>query len=345
MDKEVKKNHDRKQLKRKLASKEKAKLRRKGSKIKQNRNLSSSYDNIIIIDGNFRFSSNKTLVLKRISAIEKALNREETVFVNLTGVTHIDLEAIVLLLGIMAEFRAKNILFNGNFPQNKVVKEQLMQSGFFKQLFPDSDYEHENFSFGSKKGIYTHGQKLLDKDLSADLISESLITVFGKKKRSQGAQRILIEAMKNTVQHAGNSRKEKFWWLSIRKDKKNKKVTFSFLDYGVGIFNSLKSKSETDPGYNALKKFLLGRSDASILEKIMEGKLNNISRTRKPQHGTGLPGMKTAIDNNFISKLVILSNNVYANVGSVEYEQLNVNFSGTLIQFEIIDTCKSFDYE
>jgi hypothetical protein len=53
--------------------------------------------------------------------------------------------------------------------------------------------------------------------------------------------------------------------------------------------------------------------------------------------------MKSALDNNYISKLTILSNNVMGDVGLNSYKELNTPFSGTMIQFEIIDTCTTFD--
>lgn len=344
--KEVKRNRDKKLAKRKIVSKQKSKQRRilKG----QNQNLPvlpterRSYKRIYVAKSDFRFGNNRDEVLSLISRIEKSLHHSESVFIDLVQVKSIDLEAIVLLLGIMAEFNTQGIKFNGSLPLDFVARGKLKDSGFLERLFPQT----VNYSFGKKKGIFTHGKNVTDQNLTADIISNSLIAVFGKRKRSQGAQRVLIEAMKNTISHASTSPGRNHWWLSVREDPKEGKVTFSFLDYGVGIFKSLTSRDKSDPGYSWLEKNLkLGYSNHVILEKIMNGELHNVSRTKKQQHGTGLPSMKSAYSNGFISKLTIMSNDVIGDVGNGVYQKIPVNFSGTLIQFEIVDTCKSFDYE
>ena len=44
--------------------------------------------------------------------------------------------------------------------------------------------------------------------------------------------------MKNTVSYSSNDKNKRHWWLSIKRDSSNKAVTFTFLDYGIGIFES-----------------------------------------------------------------------------------------------------------
>ena len=336
-----------KRFRRRLKSKEK--LFRKNKLINEKRSQGISilqrhpeYDSRQIAPTDFRFVNNRNGVLSFIGRLEKILNRQKSVFVHLKEVKFIDLEAIVLLLGIMAEFKSVGIAFNGNFPLNIAVKKILNNSGFFEQLYPNT----KEYTFGSKKGIYTHGKKIYDMDSSCEELSEAMSCVFGIKRRNQGARRVLLEAMKNTISHASASSNKRHWWLSFRKDEEKKKLTVSMLDYGRGIFSSLGFRDKDDPGYKWLEKNMkLGFTNYKILKKIMSGELKSVSRTRKPQHGNGLPGMKTALDNNFISKLVILSNNVYADIGSEVYTEIDNNFSGTLIQFQIDETCKSFPYE
>lgn len=302
----------------------------------------TSYDYEPEAPKNFSFSSNENGVLKYIGLLERYLNERKTVFVKLNNIVNIDQEAVILLLGIMAEFKSAKIEFNGNFPILLKAKNILINSGFLKQLFPDD----QQVSFGSKQGIYTHGNKIYDEMSCTEALSEALECVFGEKRRSQGARRVLLEAMKNTIAHASPNKNKRHWWLSFNRDEKNNILIVSMLDYGVGIFKSLSIESPDNPGYSWYKKtFSLGYSNSTILQKIMESELVNISRTRQSKHGTGLPGMKTALENQFISKLVIVSNNVYADVSENTYRILNTEFNGTLVQFEICKKCKSFPYE
>ena len=301
----------------------------------------SPYDEEPIAPSSFKLSTNENGVLKYIAKLERYLNKEKTVFVRLNNITEIDQEAVVLLLGIMAEFKSSGIRFNGNFPKNPKSKRILTESGFFKQLYPNN-IEH---SFGSKQAIYTHGQKVYDEESSCEKLSEAMTCVFGEKRRSQGARRVLLEAMKNTIAHASSSTDKRNWWLSFNKDSVNKKLVVSMLDYGVGIFKSLGIESPDNPGYSWYEKNInLGFSNKKLLSKIMNGDLN-VSRTRESKHGTGLPGMKSALKNSFISKLVIISNDVFADISNNQYRTIDTSFSGTLIQFEICENCKSFPYE
>lgn len=336
-----------KRHRRSLRSKQKARSKRKRGKERRIvqtalRSEISSYLAKVTLPPDFKFSSNRNGVLSKISEIESYLKKRSSTVVLLEDVKFIDIDAISLLLGIMAEFRARKIKFNGTFPKDPIIKSELIKSGFFEQLFP----ERRLITFGTKKEIFTHGSNILDQELTDEVISTSLKAVFGQKKRSQGVQRILIEAMKNTIQHADLAKNRRHWWLSVRELPDINKVIFSFLDYGIGIFQSLRSRDITDPGYTWFEKLAgLGTSNPRILRRIMDGELHNVSRTRKAQHGTGLPGMKTALVHNYVSKLVIMSNDVYADISQDDYSSLNANFSGTFIQFEVVKTCRSFDYE
>ncbi len=338
-----------KRFRRRLKSKAKQDSRRRLKQyLIENRGLQyrstkiSTYDFEPEAPKNFSFVSNEDGVLKYIAKLEKYLYQGSTVFVNLDKIINIDQEAVVLLLGIMAEFKSAKIEFNGNFPRSPKAKSILFKSGFLKQLYP----ENQQFSFGSKQGIYTHGNKVYDEASSSEALSDAIVCVFGEKRRSQGARRVLLEAMKNTIAHASPNESKRHWWLSFNRDEINKKLTVTMLDYGIGIFKSLSVESPNNPGFSWYRKnFSLGFSNPKILEKIMQGELQGVSRTRESKHGTGLPGMKTALKNNFISKLVIVSNDVYADVSSNDFRSLSTKFSGTLVQFEICNKCKSFPYE
>lgn len=338
-----------KRFRRRLKSKKKKALKRKNIALQLYiKNLygispkSTYFDREPEAPPNFSFSSNENGVLKYIGLLEKYLNEGKTVFVKLNHILNIDQEAVILLLGIMAEFKSANIEFNGNFPLSLNAKKILINSGFLKQLYP----HNQQFSFGSKQGIYTHGNKIYDEMSCSEALSDALICVFGERRRSQGARRVLLEAMKNTIAHASPNSNKRHWWLSFNRDEKNNKLIVSMLDYGVGIFESLSTESDENPGFTWYQKtFSLGFTNPTILKKIMDGELVGISRTRKSKHGTGLPGMKSALQNQFISKLVIVSNDVYADVSENIYRHLNAKFNGTLVQFEICHKCKSFPYE
>ena len=157
-------------------------------------------------------------------------------------------------------------------------------------------------------------------------------------------QRVFIELMQNTNNHASNHRKgEKLWWSSIIHNKKEEKVCFSFIDYGVGILDSLKNKETGKFAriMTAIKNILKPQNNADILKLLLEGKIHELIKEQAYNRGKGLPGIYKAWKSNDISNLIVITNNVYANVANNEYREMTNDLSGTFIYWEINKNNKS----
>jgi hypothetical protein len=164
--------------------------------------------------------------------------------------------------------------------------------------------------------------------------------ILGHPAIYKGLQRSLVELMQNSFNHAAPSKEgEKHWWLSVNVNEKQKNASFSFIDYGVGIFESLNGKTEDSKWFNwrIITDLFNSKNDADILKLILDGELHK-TVTGKHYRGKGLPGIKEAMDRNQISNLYIITNSVYANVLENKYELLPHNFEGTFVYFEINDT-------
>jgi hypothetical protein len=68
------------------------------------------------------------------------------------------------------------------------------------------------------------------------------------------------------------------------------------------------------------------------LRDILEGKIE--SRTGIPYRGKGLPAIYKAFLSGRISKLVIIANDVYANVADGDYRKMGTELGGTLLYWE-----------
>jgi hypothetical protein len=287
----------------------------------------------------FSFRNNPDRVIEFLNKVKDCFDKKQKIFIRLDAVTIIDYDAIVVLFSIMIRFKSQGIKFNGDFPENKQAKEILTQSGFFKNLYKQFK-EEDRYSVQAENehGIHTHAFKNVDSELSAKIISQASRTIWGETRRCQGAQRTLLELMQNTNNHASFEKEgDKHWWLSVNHDKLNNKVSFSFVDYGVGVFRSLANKQEGSKFYNAIEK-MLDRfkygNNAELLKLILNGELH---RTVTGEHyrGKGLPGIREAMKRNQISNLFVISNNVFSNVASEEYRLLDTSFTGTFISWEL----------
>jgi len=84
----------------------------------------------------------------------------------------------------------------------------------------------------------------------------------------------------------------------------------------------------------ATARILGFKSNADILKEILLGNVR--SRTRLSYRGKGIPGIFKAFKRGQLRNLIIVTNDVYANVGEERFETLNIGFEGTFFYWEIV---------
>src|SRR5690606_864526 len=249
----------------------------------------------------------------------------------------ISYDAIVVLLSIMVRFKATKIDFNGDFPENEEARRILTESKFLQYLY-QSFRNEDRYQLGQNSSIVTHAWKDVDSELGNELIKNASKTIWGEERRCQGVQRTLIELMLNTNNHADDSKKgEKHWWLSVHHDKVNKKVSFAFIEFGVGVFTSLNNKRYGSKFFgivDKLKERVKFGNNADLLRLIMDGTLHRTA-TGKPYHGKGLPGINKVRERNQISNLNIITNDVHASLDNDSFQIMSKSFSGTFVYWEL----------
>ena len=286
----------------------------------------------------FSLVENESQTLDFLSKLKSLLENKRKVLVHLEFVTRMTTDAIVVLLSSMVRFKSLHIDFNGTHPMNQGVRGILKKSGFFTYLF--NQYEDEdNYEFNEENSkIYTHGSKAVVSVLADSLIESASRSLWGEPRRCQGAQKTLVELMHNTFDHASLQKGEKHWWLSVEHNKKEKCVTFSFIDFGMGIYNSLENKAPNDPlrrAWNTLKSLNpFSKSQVELIKLILEGKLHR-SESGDYYRGKGLAKIYELCKGNKISSLCIISNRAYINVEKEDYHTINNEFQGTFVSFKI----------
>jgi hypothetical protein len=243
--------------------------------------------------------------------------------------------AIVVLLSILVHFKTNKINFNGNFPKNPKAKNILKNSGFFKYLYEDFG-EQETYSFENE--ICTHANKRANSELSDEIIKKASRFIWGEERRCTGVQRVFLELMQNTNNHASiNVQGEKHWWATMNNSENDKSVSFSFIDFGVGIFESLAKKKEDNKFFDAINKVknvFNFKTNAELLRLLLNGEVHK-TVTGKYYRGKGLPGIFEACKNNKISNLIIVSNDAFADYSNNAFISLNNKLSGTFVYWEL----------
>jgi len=282
-----------------------------------------------------------------VNKLAEHYDRRKRVYVSLQNIKRIDYDAIVVLLAILIRFKAAKIGFNGDFPQDESAREILLKSRFFESLYRKFA-DQAVYRVGSENAIHTHANKSVDPTLSARIIEKASESVWGKRRRCQGIQRIFMELMQNTNNHASfYSQGDKHWWVSVNHRPKDKRVFFTFVDFGVGVFRSLDNKTVGSKWFAWRTKLgtLLRRTDnAEVLELILAGVLHQ-TVTGKQFRGKGLPGIKEVLDRQGVSNLFIITNNVYADISKNSYRLMGNEFGGTLVSWELDQSNLSTAYD
>lgn len=281
-------------------------------------------------------------MLHFINQLSKAYESRKKVFIRLNGVKHISGDGLIILLSNVAQFKSARIDFNGDFPKDKSVYNSLLKTSFYDAIYNKNYLKNGHYDL-TKNDIFTHAQKNVDADLTAGLIEENSPFLWGEKRRSMGLQRIFIELMQNTNNHASHTLGDKLWWLNVTRKHNPKTLCFSFIDYGMGIFNSLSTKTEKDKFYGWITKvipFFNPEDHNVLLEAMLQGRFHK-TVTGKYYRGKGLPGIYNQLNKNSISNLIIISNDVYANVKNNNYIKLRNTLEGTFVYFEVDSTCNN----
>ena len=291
----------------------------------------------VLAPDNFSFVNNTLEIVQFIDTLSKLFDQRKRVFIDMKNVSNLSFDALVVLLSIMVNFKTHRIGFNGNFPKSKAAKDLLLESGFFHYLYKELNLK-DRYNLNEKNRIHTHAWKDVDSPLGAKIIGEASETIWGEPKRCQGVQRAFLELMQNTNNHASKEKEgEKHWWLSVTHVVEERKVAFSFVDFGIGIFASLNNKTSKSKFFNwaeKLKKAFTFRDNADLLKLILDGELHK-TVTNKHFRGKGLPGLQTLMKRNQISNLYIVTNDVKADVKNDSYKTLNGNFNGTFVYWEL----------
>lgn len=266
-----------------------------------------------------------------LTVLTQKLNKGRAIFVDLSLVEFIGVETILVLISLIKNNgtnKRRKAGISGNAPKQQTQAFQLLyDSGFYEEFnssFPVREQHQRKGNIEHRKG------EKVSVDIAAKLVKEANLSILGKECYPPEIYRILIEAMGNTREHANPSQQAlENWWTMLYTEKNDKRASFVFYDGGVGILKSLRNK---------LKSFfdtLIGVKDEDVFHDLMEGKGSNRSRTKLPFRGKGLPAMTKAFERKHIKNLRIISNNISAYVDKKQFIQVEKEFKGTLLYWEI----------
>ena len=312
-------NHRLNQIRRKDAREYYEKKRFKNYKVR------TAPDDFSIID-------NCEKVIGFINGLRKDYHNKRKVFVNMRQVTKVTNESLCLLLSNMMLFRDSRIDFNGNFPADGKASRVVMESGFLEQLY---NKRGRNSINKVNSPIYTHSAYKSNADIADAIILSCSKFLWNEECNCSGVYNAFIELMANTIEHADEIEGKQKWWVTATKDEENEKVTFSFVDYGRGIIKTLTNADQKR--HKTIVEKLLAKwtgNEAMLLKEVMEGALT-LSEKDGTHYGNGLNSIYQDMEDGQLDNVVIISNNIFADVKNGKYNKMNESFPGTFICWEI----------
>lgn len=247
-----------------------------------------------------------------------------SLFIDLNQVKTIDPEAVAAFVAVM---ESRSLEARGNQPLDADCRRRLHDFGFFKRVAGVQSAE----TMGEFRREHV-GTKV-DTESVQSLIAFGM-RQLGLNKKHGPSYRMFCEAISNTFQHADRNRRQsgtRRWWAHAYFDAARNVVCFTAIDLGVGIVKSLDRRQRLA---ELQELHLTGLSQGERLKRLLEG-VTIPSRTGERHRGRGLPSMRAECKQGRINNLVITSNQGFARVATDTYENLQGEFPGTIVYWEV----------
>jgi hypothetical protein len=274
----------------------------------------------------FSLINNTEPTIEYFNNAHKELKKKNRIIFDISHIQTLTTDAIAVQIAKIKDtkFHLNNGIL-GNEPKNETLKQLFVQSGF---------YDHVNTRGAKPKNdkkllIHEITNNRVEPDIAKEACLQGLKHTFQNEEIFEPLYDILIEVMQNTNNHAGETRGVYDWWLHVYNHPDSFKTSYTFLDLGVGIFESL-------PVQSFKRDFLelLGlKSNLDLVPKLFAGEIK--SRTARPERGKGIPQVFECSQNKTFETFILISNDVYADLKTQSYKLIKTPFEGTLFYWEI----------
>lgn len=292
----------------------------------KNRSLPSNKHYRIKVPDVFSMTKNPIEMVDFLNRLRIAFINKPGVYVDLSKTKQITADAVTVLVSHLRDGRINlGKPYLGNNPEDLKLKHQFAESGFYKYV------RSNELNYSEKGNIIARHQYKVDDEIAKKLIDFGTEKLFGHYVKQGGTYNVLTELMNNTRDHATGKGKKEYkekWWASAHYDAEEKKITFTFMDNGVGIFNSRELSAR-----NYVFKLLGLSTNIDLLKKMLNRELP--SSTEFPYRGRGIPSINANLKRQQIKNLVIISNDVFANVDTDNFFILKNPLNGTFFSWEI----------
>lgn len=281
----------------------------------------------------FSLIDNTNEVVGYLNDCRKTLHKEKKITIDISQIEQLSTDAIALLVACVNDisFTGKYGILRGNAPNNIELAKLFIESGFYKHVETDNpNLKHRNKA--EENLLHRESHVKVQSDIAKSACQYGTRHVLNNDKPFPIVYEMLIEAMSNTNNHANKIERGKTkWWLYVY-NAPNNTTCYSFVDLGVGIFESVPMSA-----YKKLKKLLNISSNTDLAKDLLEGKIKSREKIDQNIRGKGIPQIARNSDSENIGRAFIISNDVKINLKTKLAEKLDNDFKGTFLYWELIN--------
>lgn len=278
----------------------------------------------------FSIIDNTAEVLQYFSDCRTKLHNKENILFDIRNVSVITPDAIALLVACTNDdnFRGKYSKIEGNEPKLAEPRKLFEESGFYN--FVNSSKETKYSQKSSSNLLHKESHFSVRSDIAKEACLYGTNHVFKNANPIPELYEILVEAMSNTNNHASSNFADKTKWWLYTYNNPDGTTSYSFVDLGVGIFNSLPVKA-----YKKLWRKMIGAHNVDLVEDLLNGKIKSREKVDNELRGKGIPQIAYNSQAELFRRAYIITNDVKINLKTRLSEKLAINLHGTFIYIEL----------
>lgn len=288
---------------------------------------------IMTAPSNFSFVDNTNEMIGYINSCKDALHKNKKIKIDISKIEHLSPDAITLLVANVNDkkFSGKYGQIEGNAPECKDLAKLFVESGFYQYVKPESRVlqsaknEKENL-------LHRESHVKVEPNLAAKACRLGMRHVMEDKYRVPELYEMLVEAMSNTNNHANKQEVGTTKWWLYTYNAPEGITCYSFIDLGVGIFDSLPVAR-----YKRITNFLRITHNADLVPDLLDGKIKSSEKIDQEVRGKGIPQIANNSQIKNFGRAYIISNNVKIDLKTRTAERLEYDFKGTFLYWELIN--------
>lgn len=307
--------------------KRKAKLQLRQGYLSTQKYLAKPYSNHKAPE-NMSFIDNTDEVLEYFNEAKRMFKEKEKVEFDIKEITNLTPDTITLMIAKLkdASYTRKGE-FKGEAPKDPKLKKLFTESGFYNFVATSRQNREKTKNLLHKEADYK-----VRPNIAKQACIFGMQHALGRTDPFEPLYEILVECMQNTNNHASPNEDEKLkWWMFVYNCEETKTAKYSFLDLGVGIFESIIVKNYIT---KAAKK-IGALPNTHFVKDLLNGNIQSRIDKDNEIRGKGIPQIVAHSSFDEFAKFQIITNDVKIDLKNKTHEKLKNNFSGTFYYWEI----------